>query len=61
METKLEIEVTPKLSGYLRALAESEHGYGSTPEQVALFLVWQSINRLRTRGRILDAWRETDR
>ena len=54
METKLKIEVTPKLAAYLDTLAESGHGYGGTPEEVALFLVWQSINRLRERGRILE-------
>lgn len=54
MKTKLEIEVTPKLAAYLDTLVEAGHGHGDTREEVALHLVWQSVNRLRERGRILD-------
>lgn len=52
-EHEIKVSVSPKLLGYIDALIESQHGYGSTRDEVALYLIWQEVNRLRESGREL--------
>lgn len=45
----IEFEVSPRLRAYLEQLVEHE-GYGDSPGEVALRLVWDSIHHLIGRG-----------
>jgi hypothetical protein len=51
----IELSISPKLHGYLMHLARCDHGYGDTPERVAIGLIWREIERLRSIGVLSEA------
>lgn len=40
------IQASPKLAAYLDQLVALEHGWGESREEAAMWLVWESVNRL---------------
>lgn len=51
MKPTIEVTISPKLLGFLQAIARLE-GFGDTTEEVAARFMWDGVNRLLEQRRI---------